>query len=362
MILTSKWMLPGVVYLVGVALCLAADPQAGSQGPELKQRPPLTEEQRQAGRIRLDVLVTDGAGAAVAGLDAKDFSVQNNGKAQPVVTFTASQGEEGKAVSLFPDSLFLMIDMVNSGVVDLSFMRDEVERFLRQNGGKLPYPTTVLLLTDAGSEVVGTRSQDGNALADAVHRMKPAVHTIHSAAGHEALFERFQLSVKTLGAMAADEAGAPGRKLLIWIGPGWPILRAPDASYDARSHALNFDAIALLLNHLREARMVLCSAGGGGAFTVQDLMKPVKTPVEATPANLALQVLAIESGGRTLDAGNRSRAVEQLNACMQEMGAYYTVTLNPPAGEKAFSYHELKVTVARPVLKAKTVAGYYAEP
>ena len=52
-------------------------------------------------------------------------------------------------------------------------------------------------------------------------------------------------------------------------------MRTPDANYDKRSHELNFDAIASLTSQLRQARMVLCSAGGGTAFRVQDLMQPV---------------------------------------------------------------------------------------
>jgi len=210
--------------------------------------------------------------------------------------------------------------------------------------------------------VVGKTTLDGNALADAVHAIKPAVHTIHSAAGGEALLERFQLSGRALGAITAREVQAPGRKMMVWIGPGWPILRQTDVNYNARSHELNFDAIASLTNHLRQARMVLCSAGGGIDFTVQDLMKPVKSPKEASSANLAVQVLALQSGGRTLDAGNRSHPADQLNACVQELGASYTVTFDPPAGERAFTYHALKVTVAKPGLRVNTTAGYYAEP
>ena len=83
--------------------------------------------------------------------------------------------------------------------------------------------------------------------------------------------------------------------------------------------------------------------------------------MEATAANLALQVLALESGGRTLDEGNRSRQGEQLNACVQELGAYYRITFKPPAGP-AYSYHALKVSVARHGLKVNTTSGYYAEP
>ncbi|HEX4309068.1 MAG TPA: VWA domain-containing protein [Acidobacteriaceae bacterium] len=374
----------GAMMFAGVSLCIATNhgeaqepspavPAAKSQavtpeqaGPELKQRPPATAEEKAAeGRMRLDVVVTDKSGNPVAGLDAKDFTLQDDGKPQTIAAFKASDGKALDGAPGNPDSrvsVFLVMDTVNSGLVDLSFMREEIEKFLRQNGGQLLQPTTVLLLTDAGFEAVGETSKDGNKLADAVHAIQSQVHTIHSAAGREAQIERYQLSGKALAAIAAREATAPGRKMMIWIGPGWPILRATGTTYSAREHELNYDAIASLLNQLREARMVLCSAGGGGAFAVQDLMTPVKSPMEATAANLALQVLALESGGRTLDAGNRSHPAKQLNACMQELGAYYTLTFKPPAGEKPYSYRALKVTVDRHGMKVNTNAGYYAEP
>jgi hypothetical protein len=47
---------------------------------------------------------------------------------------------------------------------------------------------------------------------------------------------------------------------------------------------------------------------------------------------------------------------------MQQIGAFYTFTFDPPATDKPFSYHALKVTVANPSWKVNTNAGYYAEP
>ncbi len=310
--------------------------------------------------MRLDVIVTDAAGNPVPGLEAKDFTLTDNNQAQKIASFHAGDSPSGTADSQV--SLFLMMDTVNSGLVDVGFMREEVEKFLRQNSGRLAQPTTVLIFTDSGFEVVGKTSLDGNMLADAVHAVKPVVHTIHSAAGGEALLERFQLSGRALGAITAREVPVPGRKMMVWIGPGWPVMRREDLNYNARSHELNFDAIASLTNHLRQARMLLCSAGGGTEFSVQDLLKPVKSPKEASSGNLAVQVLAIQSGGRTLDAGNRSRPAEQLNTCVQEIGAYYTLTFDPPQGEKAFTYHALRMTVDKPGLKVNTTAGYYSEP
>ncbi len=310
--------------------------------------------------MRLDVVVTDGAGNPMAGLEAKDFNLFDDNQAQKMVSFHA---RDGKAPTLESrGSVFLIWDTVNSSLEDAPFTRDEIEKFLRQNDGRLTQPMTVLLFTDTGLQMVGKTSLDGNALAEAVHAVQPPVHRIHSAAGGEALVERYQISAKALSMIVSREVPVPGRKLLVWIGPGWPVLRAQDANFNSHSQEMNFSVIASLTNKIREARMLVCSAGGGIEFRVADVLKPVKSAKDASAANLAVQVFAVHSGGRTLDGGNRSRPADQLNACVQELGAYYTVTFNPPADEKAFSYHALKVTVDEPELKVNTTAGYYAEP
>lgn len=330
--------------------------------PQLKLRPaPASESKKSSqGRMRLDVVVTDAAGTPVAGLGPQDFQVFDNDVLLPAVTFHALDGTPGKPSSQL--AVFLVIDTVNSGLGDVSAMRDDIVAFLRQNGGHLDQPVTLLLFTDAGFEMVGHTSLDGNLLAQAVHDIKPSVHTIRSASGGEAMVERFQLSGRALGAIVAHEVPIPGRKLMIWMGPGWPILPRQDATYNARSHALNYQALAELTNQLGQARMVLCSAGGGSEFFVHDYLKPVKTESEADSDNLALQVLALHSGGSTLNSGNHSHSAELINTCMQESGPYYTLTFDPPHADKAMQYHALKVTLDKPKLTVHTSAGYYSEP
>lgn len=339
----------------------SSEPAPMEQDPQLKLRPPPAPNDKKAaeGRMRLDVVVTDAAGNPLSGLGPQDFQVSDNGRPQPVVSFHAFDGTPGTPASLL--SILLVIDTVNSGLVNVSAMRDDAEAFLRQNGGHLAQPVTVLLFTDAGFEVVGHPSLDGNVLAQAVHAIKPEIHTIRSASG-QASVEQFQLSGKAIGSIVAHEVPIPGRKLMIWMGPGWPILPKQEITYNARSHALNFQAIAQLTNQLRQARMVLCSAGGGSEFFVRDYLKPVKSEREANSDNLALQVLALHSGGRTLDPGNHGHSLELLNTCMKEAGPYYTVTFAPPHAEKPMEYHDLKVAVDKPGLTVQTSAGYYTEP
>jgi VWFA-related protein len=341
-------------------------PTPGKQDPQLKLRPTPAADDKKApeGKVRLDVVVTDASGNPISGFGPQDFHLSDNGRPQSIVSFHASDGAPGKPDSLV--SVLLVIDTVNSGLTDVSTMRGDAEIFLRQNGGHLAQPVTVLLLTDAGFEVVGQTTVDGNLLAQKVHEIKPVVHTVRSAAGGEALVERFQLSAKALDSIVAHETGIPGRKLMIWMGPGWPLLPKEEVTYNARVHALNYEALAELSNQIREARMVLCSAGGRSEFFVRDYLKPVKSERDANSANLALQVLAMHSGGRTLDPGNHGHFPELLNTCMKEAGAYYTLTFDPSSDpshpEKPMEYHALQVGVGKPGLTVRTSAGYYAEP
>ena len=52
--------------------------------------------------MRLDVVVTDKSGNPVAGLDAKDLFLQEDGRPQPIATFKASDGAQGNPDSRNP--------------------------------------------------------------------------------------------------------------------------------------------------------------------------------------------------------------------------------------------------------------------
>ena len=147
-----------------------------------------------------------------------------------------------------------------------------------------------------------------------------------------------------------------------FTGPGWPILTRDPADYSPLDHERNFDSIQTISNGLRQARVEICSPGGGAEFYVRELLKGVRTAKDASVANLALQVLSMQSGGQTLNPGNSSRLQEQLNACAEDAGAYYTLSFDPPMDARPYEYHALKVEVDKPGMKVRTSAGYYMQP
>ncbi len=176
------------------------------------------------------------------------------------------------------------------------------------------------------------------------------------------------LSMKTLRSIAAVEAPKPGRKMLIWIGPGWPMLEGPGyRATDATQRSL-FNAIVETTRTLREARITMYnvdaldpeSPGMMRTNYYKSFLKGVRSAHDIESGDLSVPVLATHSGGLVLNTADD--LVRQLNRCVAEAKAYYTLGFDPSATERIDEYHGLEVKVDKPGLKVRTNAGYYAEP
>lgn len=368
----------GIVSLAA-ALVLAEGPraqtgqQSGSQSGEAPTNPVLRHRPAPKakgflipeGRINLDVVVDDAAGKPVLGLQPWDFKILDNGQPRKVLSFRSFSNAEVKPDP--PVEVVLVIDMVNLPFQQVAFTRQAIGQFLQQDGGHLKQPVRLLLLTDAGLRVQPRPSTDGNALLSVVKQIKGGVRTIDSAMGGEGLVERFQRCAHQMTAIAENEARMPGRKLLIWVGPGWPILDTPVLGYySERDQRAYFNGIVELSTGFREARMVVYSVapylGVEPTFNIryQDYLKPVKSAREAAPGDLALRVLATETGGKIL--GPNNDLVSQINDCVADANDFYRVSFDPPATEHGDEYHDLKIVVDKPGLAVRTNTGYYNEP
>jgi VWFA-related protein len=120
---------------------------------------------------------------------------------------------------------------------------------------------------------------------------------------------------------------------------------------------------------LREARVTLYNINAFDPGSSAQLMrrdfyksflKPVKSAHEVQTGNLSVPVFAVHSGGRVYNATGDLAAL--INDCVAEAKTYYTLGFDPASAEHTDEYHELGVEVDKPGLKARTNAGYYAEP
>jgi VWFA-related protein len=330
-----------------------------------------------AGRIKIDVVVTDKAGRPVTGLQPQDFTLLDDKTPRKTSSFQAFDG-----VSIKPDQpteVILLFDYVNETVREVAAERFEVQKFLRENGGHLAQPTSIFLLQDSGLQALRQPTTDGNALAEAVAKMDTSFRVNSRATGSNGAQERYAESLHALSGIAAYEKQRPGRKLLLWIGYGWPTLSEP--TNDAMKQY--FKSIVEYSTSLREARINVYSVGivprpvqtfrrgeSNGEiiqtsaiynpFAYQEYLKGVDKFWRSRAANLYVKVLAAQNGGRVLGLDNDLKS--QIDSCIQDANAFYTLSFNPPQAAQPNEYHSLKVQLDRPGLIARTNTGYYNQP
>ncbi|MGA9670691.1 MAG: VWA domain-containing protein [Terracidiphilus sp.] len=314
------------------------------------------------GRIKLDVVVTDTLGKPVSGLALKDFTLLDNGQPSKILSFHDLDGAAQQGDS--PVEVILVIDTINLPIQQIIYMRQEVEKFLRRNGGHLALPVAVFVLNDSGLSSQQPPSVDGNALAAEIDRHVNTLSSVLPSEGANGEFELFKVSVDALNSIVNGERRKPGRKLLIWAGHGWPMLNLPGMESSSKTRQQYFAVIVQLSTRLREARMSVYSISSGhpgmDTFVHEAFLRGVKSPDKASIPNLALRVLAIQSGGRVL--GPADDVAGQIDSCIRDASAFYRLSFDPPRANSPNEYHDLKVQVAQPGLTARTNTGYYNQP
>jgi len=373
------------LVLVAASLCAQAAGQAGQAGETgagdaplggdpLKQFPDAVNQlttgtfDASTGILRLDLLVTDKSGKPVTGLEGKEFTLLDNGQPLKIVTFQAFDG-----VAVKPDppvEVILVIDEINQSSQQVLHVEQELEKFLRQNGGHLAQPVSIYRFSAGNVFATQKPSTDGNALAaemtnknelravfpqDKDRYLDP---TLLSEAVTNA--SRNQRSLSALGAIVLDERRKPGRKLMVWLGGGWPVVGG--------SYIDSFDWITEFSTRLREARIALSSVTSW-PYPVREI--PYKNFLQGVRSarrvstdyliqSMALEVLATQSGGRVFKPVDDLAG--QIGHLVDEANAFYTISFDPPRADEVDEYHELTVQVTRPGLEVRTNSGYYDQP
>jgi VWFA-related protein len=354
--------------LLGVSLSTSSARSQQPLGPpaasEQMQQPAAPLEARD--RLVLDVVVTDRSGKVISGLQQKDFVVLDNKQPQQILSFHASV--EAAAQPEPPVKVILVVDEVNTTINRVAYERNEIKKVLQQNGGKLPFPTSIAFFTDTKTEILSDTTQDGNSLLQSFDKQESTLRELRRSTGFYGAVERFQLSLGTLNQLAAAEAREPGRKIIVWISPGWPILSGPQIDLTSKEAQGIYNSIVSVTNSLRQSRITLYSvdplgiadAGGLRVNYYQEFLKPITAAKNSQVGNLALQVIAVHSGGLALNSSNDITA--QITRCVADASAFYTLTLEAAPGEPTNNYHAIDVKVENPGLTARTRSGYYAIP
>jgi len=356
----------GMLFLCFSSISLPVRAQQ-PDSPALVPRQTQSSDNRKPYLV-MDVVVTDKAGKVAKGLEQKDFTVQDSGQPQKIVAFRAVGGEVVDAQPNDPPvKIIFMVDEINTTFSKVAYERNQITKFLQQNGGKIRHPVSMGFFSDKGIDVDETSTRDGNVLLASFDQHVTALRSSKESAGFYGTVERFQRSVNALSALAAKESHFPGRKMIIWISPGWPLLSGPGVELNPKQREGMFATIVSASTALRLARITLYSidpVGVENADTSSDslyeeFLKPVTTVKKAQAGNLALQVLARQSGGLALRSSND--ITDQLNRCLADADAYYTLAVDTTPADHPDLYHAVEVKVS-PGLIARTRDGYYVQP
>jgi VWFA-related protein len=350
------WLFAFVSVLIPVAW-------GQDKSPSQLQSQPSVEEN--AGQITLDVQVTDRFGTPVRGLQQQDFTLLDGKRPQDILSFQAVDSEAAGSPVV---EIILVVDAVNGSFTNVSYQREAIREFLLQNGGQLSQPVLLMVFSGSGNKMQNRPSRDGKALAALYDEYETGLRRNTRSQGLYGAAERLSNSLDALHSFATYEATRPGRKLMIWFSPGWPLLSERHIEVSRRNEQQLFDSIVAFSNELRRARITLydvdpCGVANGnltGFHLYEQFLKGVSSPSGVLPGNVSLQVLAVQSGGRVLNESND--LVSEIMACVSDAQAYYTVSFNVHPADQPNEYRVISVKINKPGISARTRTGYYAQP
>lgn len=356
---------------------------------------PRSHEERERGylalhHIVLNVLAVDESGSPVTGLKPQDFVLMDNGRPQKVASFSEVNGDRGIA----PPHVFLVLDAVNNTGRSIEFEVKQIDEFLRMNQGHLLYPTSIAILTRFGLRATG-RSTDGSILLqesrdlfkdiphyecdslsdEATDALAPTGHgddtigvSIQKINDGNCLNDKFTLSLTSLYKLALKQTDVPGRVVVVWIGPGWPLLSGPEFHPDTAEIKTNFfDYVVQLSRTLREAQVTVDAVYSPDMFRKSELRGlPLRSFAEgprrqeqATASDLALPAIATQSGGRVLMSKDLAA---QITRCIGDLRSYYVLSFDYVPSATPDDYHSVHVTTRVPGVQILTNTLFYGEP
>lgn len=321
-------------------------------------QPPASEPGPSSDRIHLDVVVNTKSGQPVTNLNQQDFTVLDNKSPRPITSFKVLSAAQE------PVTVFLFLDAVNTPFSMVAYMRQGVEKFLQANEGKLAHPTTIAVLTDKGVQIEPGFSINGLALSDAIEHQVIGLREINRSSEWSG-DERLTICVNSFSQLLAYSATIPGRKIILWISPGWPLVSGPRVYLSNKQLEQIFSTVVDFSTRMRQDNVTLYNINPVGvgeslerADYYQAFLKGVAKFSNAQAGDLGVQVLATQSGGLVIESN--SDVAGNIQRCLTDANSWYEITFDPPPADKPNEYHHIDVKLDQPGLIARTRDGYYS--
>lgn len=314
--------------------------------------------------MTLNVVVTDKSGKPVTGLQQDDFKLLDNKQPTNILSFQAVNGPAAGP----PVEVVLVVDEIDTPFMRVARIREDLVKYLGQNGGKLSRPTSIVLVTDSGNEQRTPPTQDAKTLIANMNQADFGLRFLkRSEGGFYGVEDQQNAAVKALMQVIQSESADPARKVVVWISPGWPLFLGGTLDMNEKELQQLFGAVVAYTEALRQANITLYEVDPGGTnqnemqlSDFQQFYRGVKGPNQVQIGDLGLQGLAYRSGGRVMVGDNDIAA--QIAECAADADAFYRITFETQPGDGPNDFHALDIKIDKPKMTARTEAGYYAQP
>ncbi len=373
---------------MGVTSAQRADDQA--------QQPPSFRST--ARLVPISVVVQDKRGNPVPGLTANDFRIVERGKEQPIALFSVESAATANAAARVPNTFtnridgpaaagvtVILYDRLNTRDIHQQQAREHLITFLKQIR---PSDRVGLYVLESNAvRVLHDFTQDAASLLKAIDRA--ASGTSAALAGSQDklpagatgdldaelaaflrgselamqsffLEQRARASSGALEGIAAHLAGIRGRKSVIWISSGFPIMFSDGMI--PRNMSPEVLRATRALSHSDVAIYPVDARGLMGAFSTEPgARKQEFATLDTLMRNTdTSEIIAEQTGGRaffnTNDLGSAIiRAVEDTN--LTYILGYYPQNENWDG-----RFRDIKVSVARRDVDVRHRRGYFAHP
>lgn len=220
-----------ITKLLVVAFCLMGCAWAQTQQPAATDASSSTPTFRAETRLVLvDAVVTDKKGNYIHDLTQKDFKVWEDGKEQPISSFSLEQSD-ATPNNARRQYMVLFFDNSSMQMGDQAKARDAAAKFIDANAG----PSRVMAIVDFGGTIRISQNftADAERLKEVVKGLKlSTVSPSTQAAGDiapSAALDQAQADfgahdlLLALGRVAQGLAAVPGRKTLVLLTSGFPL-------------------------------------------------------------------------------------------------------------------------------------------
>jgi VWFA-related protein len=344
--------------------------------------------------IVVDVMVTDANGHPVRGLKQTDFTIEENGKPQPIRSFREYGPEipvaEPPAVKLPPRVYTNSQSTPASGPVNILLfdaLHSDSVGIVRGLQAANDYVTSmpqgtkmaIFWLSTNGTHMLQGFTSDRETLLRTVRTGRIDIGAcLNGQCLTKYLMDK--LTIDALNQIAAYVAGIKGRKNLLWLAPGMPVDLMRDGGYgwggsqiptrsgggSSRGGVFGNDAAGPdmgLVHRLMDvyerftAEQIAVSPVDTGGL--EEIPLGAAANARQSMSHLKMEQVAEDSGGEAFYNNNDLKT--EIAKAIDDGSQFYTITYIPPKLKEDSRYHHIKVEVTQPGLHLVYRQGYNAE-